>query len=131
MISEKSQLVINVVNTIRDAINNSVFAGQPLAQSKSQEDITDFLRISNPELVAIVTFVTDVLPEKLYLQKYNEVNDYAIGLISKELILFLVQEDKNSDYFKNNLENFRDEMLGTILGDVYLDDNDKLVVERA
>lgn len=125
MVSEKNRLVSSIVNLVKDTLNTDVFADESSTKEASREDIVP--GISDKDLVAIVTFVVDILPEKIYLNRYKEVNDYAARVIAKELILFLAQEDVSSDYFKNNLENFRDEILGDILGNVYLDDNDKIV----
>ena len=130
MNSEKKHLISNVVNIITDTVNIVDSSNQTTKKVNSEERLANILGITHLELVAIATFVADILPEKLYLQKYKEVKDYAVGLIAKELILFLVQEDKYSEYFKNNLENFRDEMLSNIISDVYLDDADKLLLVR-
>ena len=127
MMSEKEKLISQIKKLIAQIIKDKL-SDQQLSNEK--EYISSFLKLSPDDLKAIITFVADILPEKLYLDEYENVHKYCQTLIAEELIMFLAQEDISSPYFKNNLTNFREEMLSIISGDIHLDDNNKLYVIR-
>ena len=83
--------------------------------SSEDEYVENFLGVTPEELKVIVKFVLEDLPTRIYLDSSENVRDYAVVLISKDLVMFLVQENKESDEFKNNLVNFRQEITNEIL----------------
>jgi|688.fasta_scaffold975439_2 hypothetical protein len=92
---------------------------------KNLEDyIIGFLNVTDKELRAIVGFVVEFLPQRIYLDKYQSVRDHVLEMISRELILFLVQEDKKSKQFQNNIKNFRDEIVNEIVNNIYVLDEE-------
>jgi hypothetical protein len=92
---------------------------------KNLEDyIIGFLNVTDKELRAIVGFVVEFLPQRIYLDKYQSVRDHVLEMISRELILFLVQEDKKSKQFQNNIKNFRDEIVDEIVNNIYVLDEE-------
>lgn len=127
MTSKRSALISSITYLIEDIISSDIFFDKSLLKDNKNGVVLEFFGISDTELVEIISFVVDILPETIYLEKYKEVSDYTAGYIAKELLLFLAREELHSGYLKNNLENLRDEILHHILTDIYLDDNDKLI----
>lgn len=93
---------------------------QNIKFTKPEEYLINFLDLSKDELKAVIGFVVEALPSYIYLDKYEEVRNYALLFISRELILFLIQEDKKSQEFQHNMRNFRNEILDEILNNVYI-----------
>jgi hypothetical protein len=93
---------------------------QNIKYSNSEEYIINFLNFTNDELKAVVDFIAEALPQYIYLNKHEDVRDHAVFLISKELITFLVQEDKKSSEFQNNIKNLRNEIIAELLNNVYV-----------
>ncbi len=127
MTSKRNLLISDITYLIEDIISSDIFFDKSLLKDSKNGVALEFFGISDTELVEIISFVVDILPETIYLEKYKEVSDYSAGYIAKELLLFLTREELHSSYLKNNLENLREEMLHHILTDIYLDDNDKLI----
>lgn len=78
------------------------------------------LGVTNSELSSILFFIIDVMPQSIYLNGNEGVKNYVISIISREIILFLSQEDKTSPEFQQNLKNFRDEMVDEVVNNTYV-----------
>ena len=118
----------NMISEIVEIISQTSVATstkQNIQYPKPEDYIENFLGVTDKELTAIVGFVVNFLPQRIYLNKYETVKNYVTEMISRELILFLVQEDKKSEQFQNNIKNFRDEIVNEIVNNIYVLDETK------
>lgn len=92
-------------------------------QSANKLQITQDLQIFNFGIATIDQIVYQIassLPPLLFLEENQELKElFQIGL-TQELIIFLPQEDINSEYFSNNLINFTDEVKAKLLNNYYV-----------
>ncbi len=123
MHNEANQLVSDIIDIV-SKVAVITLTDQNIKYTNKEEYLTNFLGVTENDLTKIVTFVVEFLPQRIYLDKYQNVKNHALSLISKELILFLVQEDQYSDEFQNNIKNFKDEMINEILNNTYVPNED-------
>ena len=119
MKSEHDELVENILDIVTKATVEKL-QDQEIILGTEEEYIENFLHVDNTELEEIIWFLTEQLPEEIYLDKNINIYEHFQSDLSKELIIFLHQEDSSSHYFKLILENFRDEVLYNLLNKTHL-----------
>ena len=117
--SQSKQMIFDIVDIISETAINCL-SDKNSNHTNDKEHIVNFIGLTHEELVSVTTFIIDFLPQHIYLNKYQTVNNHVVGIISKELILFLTQEDKTSPYFQNYLKNFRDEIMNNVINNIYI-----------
>ena len=117
----QQQLITEIVDTILET--TAKFFDNNIIYDNSEEYLTNFLNVDLDELTVIVRFVVEAFSQAIYLNKYQNIRDYVIQITSQELILFLIQEDKKSELFHNNITNFRNEMVNHITNNIFVADN--------
>ena len=121
MQNNNQEMISDIVEIIKQT-SITTLTSQNIKYPNKEDYVVNFLGVTEKELTAIVDFVVYFLPQRIYLNKYESVKNYVVEMISRELILFLVQEDKKSEQFQNNIKNFRDEMVNEIVNNTYIQD---------
>ena len=121
--SNNQQMISEIVEIISQTAITTL-TNQNIKYKATEDYIISFLDMTNKELKAVVGFVVEFLPQRIYLDKYQSVKNYVLEILSRELILFLVQEDKKSKQFQNNIKNFRDEIVNEIVNNIYVLDKE-------
>ena len=117
----QQQLITEIVETILETTMK--FFDNNIAYNNSEKCLANFLNVNLDELTVIVRFIVEAFSQAIYLNKYQSIRDYVIQITSQELILFLAQEDKESELFHNNMMNFRNEMVNHITNNIWVVDN--------
>ncbi len=120
MDKKKQQYIEEIVITVTEVATTHT---EKKYHSSVEENLINLVGVDIAELGMITTFVVNYFPEKLYLEKYQEVKEHFGIVVAEQFLLFLTREDKTAEYFKNNLENFRQEMLAILLNDYYIEDD--------
>ncbi|NRB11461.1 MAG: hypothetical protein HRU35_07640 [Rickettsiaceae bacterium] len=120
MDKKKQQFIEEIVITVTEVATTHT---EKKYHSSVEENLINLVGVDIAELGMITTFVVNYFPEKLYLEKYQEVKEHFGIVVAEQFLLFLTREDKTAEYFKNNLENFRQEMLAILLNDYYIEDD--------
>lgn len=116
----KEQQIISEIVKIISQTSIAALTEQNIKYPNKEDYIKHLLGITNNELEIITEFVVQFLPQRIYLNKYETVKNYITEMISQELILFLVQEDKNSEQFVDNIKSFKDEVVNEIVNHIYV-----------
>jgi hypothetical protein len=116
----KEQQIISEIVKIISQTSITALTEENIKYPNKEDYIQSFLGVTNNELEKITEFVVQFLPQRIYLNKYETVKNYIIGMISQELILFLAQEDINSEQFADNIKSFRDEVVNEIVNNIYV-----------
>ena len=121
--SNNQQMISEIVEIISQTAITTL-TNQNIKYKATEDYIISFSDMTNKELKVVVGFVVEFLPQRIYLDKYQSVKNYVLEILSRELILFLVQEDKKSKQFQNNIKNFRDEIVNEIVNNIYVLDKE-------
>ena len=121
--NNNQQMILEIVEIVSQTAITTL-TNQNIKYQNTEDYIISFLDMTNKELTAVVGFVVEFLPQRIYLDKYQSVKNYVLEMLSRELILFLVQEDKKSKQFQNNIKNFRDEIVNEIVNNIYVLDKE-------
>lgn len=109
-----------MVSDVLDIVSETTFRMIKDEISSVNDSVEAVLGVTNAELSSILFFIMDVMPQSIYLNSNEGVKNYVISIISREIILFLSQEDKTSHEFQQNLKNFRDEMVDEVVNNTYV-----------
>lgn len=113
--SIKEEIISKIINlvdtTTKDMVDNNKL-----------EHLKYVTGVDSNEINSIISYIVNFLPKKLFLDKNENIRDYTIIRISQDIILFLAQEDIKSKYFKNNLDNFKNEIINHVNNEVFIKD---------
>ncbi len=125
MESYSQQMTSDIVEVISQS-TVGILNSHDIKYETMNDYLTNFLGLTIKELESAVGFIVAFLPTAIYLDKSKEVRMSVIKIFSKKFILFLVQEDKMSEFFQNNIKNFKDELIDEIVNDIYTVDEETI-----
>ncbi len=121
--NNSEHLVSDIVEIISQTATTTL-TNQNIKYKSDKDYLISFLDVTDQELKAIAKFIVEFLPQRIYLEKYQNIRNYVLLMISKELVFFLIQEDKKSVQFSNNIKNFKDEIVNEVVNNIYVSEND-------
>ncbi len=118
MATARKELIMTLLDSV-EAIAQHLVAEEDIHLQENSAYLERLFGITESQLCTLIMCIVDLMPSRVYLDSSDSVRNYFTVYLAQRFVFFLIQEDINSPDFESSFQNFKEEVLSTLINDIY------------